>query len=187
MKVRLLTGAAIIALAAAACGSDDPVTVAEPAAAIDPVTGELVDEMVGGETDTVAEPEIAADATAADTTGEAPAAEAAAAEAEAEAAEAEAAAAAAAEAEAAAAAAAEAEAAAAAAAEAEAAAAAEAEATTTTAAPTTSAAPTTTAAPVVETDVPAQDMIDVRTGATVNLRDFVDGSTPLLLWFWAPH
>ncbi len=167
MKVRLLTGAAIIALAAAACGSDDPVTVAEPAAAIDPVTGELVDEMVGSETDTVVEPEIAADATAADTTGEAPAAEAAAAEAEAEAAEAEAAAAAAAMAEAAAAA--------------------EAEATTTTAAPTTSAAPTTTAAPVVETDVPAQDMIDVRTGATVNLRDFVDGSTPLLLWFWAPH
>ena len=172
MKVRLLTGAAIIALAAAACGSDDPVTVAEPAAAIDPVTGELVDEMVGGETDTVAEPEIAADATAADTTGEAPAAEAAAAEAEAEAAEAEAAEAEAAEAEAA---------------MAEAAAAAAAEATTTTAAPTTSAAPTTTAAPVVETDVPAQDMIDVRTGATVNLRDFVDGSTPLLLWFWAPH
>ena len=30
-------------------------------------------------------------------------------------------------------------------------------------------------------------MIDLRTGATVSLRDFVDGSTPLLLWFWAPH
>ena len=30
-------------------------------------------------------------------------------------------------------------------------------------------------------------MIDVRTGETVNLRDFVDGSTPLLFWFWAPY
>ena len=30
-------------------------------------------------------------------------------------------------------------------------------------------------------------MIDVRTGETVSLRDFVDGSTPLLFWFWAPY
>ena len=77
--------------------------------------------------------------------------------------------------------------------DAEAQATAEAQSPTTTAAPTTTASPTTTtaatttAAPVIETGVPAQDMIDVRTGATVNLRDFVDGSTPLLLWFWAPH
>ena len=30
-------------------------------------------------------------------------------------------------------------------------------------------------------------MINLRTGATVDLRDLADGSTPLLLWFWAPH
>ena len=40
---------------------------------------------------------------------------------------------------------------------------------------------------MLETDVPAQEMIDLRTGDAVNLQDFVDGTTPLLLWFWAPH
>ena len=30
-------------------------------------------------------------------------------------------------------------------------------------------------------------MTDLRTGTAVNLQDYVDGSTPLLLWFWAPH
>lgn len=36
-------------------------------------------------------------------------------------------------------------------------------------------------------DVPAAEMIDVRTGAAVNLQSVVDGETPLLLWFWVPH
>ena len=66
MRIRLLPLCiAAAALAAAACGSDDPVTVAEPAEAVAPVTGEPVDEMAGDETGTVVEPEIAGDATAA--------------------------------------------------------------------------------------------------------------------------
>ena len=36
-------------------------------------------------------------------------------------------------------------------------------------------------------DVPDIDMIDVSTGATVNLRSMVDNTKPLLFWFWAPH
>ena len=43
------------------------------------------------------------------------------------------------------------------------------------------------AAPSAATDVPDAEMIDVRTGATVNLQSVVDGTTPLLLWFWVPH
>ncbi len=36
-------------------------------------------------------------------------------------------------------------------------------------------------------DVPGIDMIDVSTGATVNLRSLVDNTKPLLFWFWVPH
>ena len=36
-------------------------------------------------------------------------------------------------------------------------------------------------------DVPDLDMIDVYTGATVNLRSLVDNTKPLLFWFWTPH
>ena len=43
------------------------------------------------------------------------------------------------------------------------------------------------AAPVDPGDVPDFEMIDVHTGTPVNLQSVVDGSTPLLFWFWAPH
>ena len=46
---------------------------------------------------------------------------------------------------------------------------------------------TTAAAPVDPGDVPDFEMIDVHTGTPVNLQSVVDGSTPLLFWFWAPH
>ena len=36
-------------------------------------------------------------------------------------------------------------------------------------------------------DVPDLDMIDVSTGATVNLQSLVDNTKPLLFWFWTPH
>ena len=36
-------------------------------------------------------------------------------------------------------------------------------------------------------EVPDIDMIDVSTGATVNLQSLADGSEPLLFWFWSPH
>ena len=36
-------------------------------------------------------------------------------------------------------------------------------------------------------DVPDLDMIDVSTGATVNLQSLVDHEKPLLFWFWTPH
>ena len=36
-------------------------------------------------------------------------------------------------------------------------------------------------------DVPDLDMVSVYTGETVNLQSLVNGETPLLLWFWAPH
>lgn len=36
-------------------------------------------------------------------------------------------------------------------------------------------------------DVPDLQMIDVHTGATLDLQSVVDGRTPLLFWFWAPH
>lgn len=113
MRFRLLVCVAALALAAAACGSDDPATVAEPAEAVDPVTGEPVDEMVGGDTGTVVEPEIAEDAAAAETIDEAPAAG--------------------------------------------------------------------------PGDVPDLQMVDVHTDTAVSLQAVVDGSTPLLFWFWAPH
>ena len=36
-------------------------------------------------------------------------------------------------------------------------------------------------------DVPDLQMVDVHTDEAVNLQAVVDGSTPLLFWFWAPH
>ncbi len=36
-------------------------------------------------------------------------------------------------------------------------------------------------------DMPDLEMTNVNTGASVNLQSIVDGETPLLLWFWAPH
>ena len=45
----------------------------------------------------------------------------------------------------------------------------------------------TAAAPVDPGDVPDFEMINIQTGAAVNLQSVVDGSTPLLFWFWAPH
>lgn len=36
-------------------------------------------------------------------------------------------------------------------------------------------------------DVPDLEMIDVSTGATVNLQSFVANEKPLLFWFWVPH
>ena len=36
-------------------------------------------------------------------------------------------------------------------------------------------------------DVPDLDMIDVSTGAAVNLQSLVDNEKPLLFWFWSPH
>ena len=39
----------------------------------------------------------------------------------------------------------------------------------------------------VSDDVPDFDMINVSTGATVNLRSVVDGRTPLLVWLYSPY
>ena len=36
-------------------------------------------------------------------------------------------------------------------------------------------------------DVPDLNMIEVSTGATVNLQSLVDNTKPLLFWFWTPH
>ena len=36
-------------------------------------------------------------------------------------------------------------------------------------------------------DVPDLQMINMHTGTAVNLQSVVDGQTPLLFWFWAPH
>lgn len=54
-------------------------------------------------------------------------------------------------------------------------------------APDTRENPGGTAAPAGPGDMPAFEMTDVNTGQTVNLQSLVDGSSPLLLWFWAPH
>ena len=35
-------------------------------------------------------------------------------------------------------------------------------------------------------DVPDIDMIDISTGAGVNLRSLVDNTKPLMFWFWEP-
>ena len=39
----------------------------------------------------------------------------------------------------------------------------------------------------ISDDVADFDLVDVSSGATVNLHSLVDGETPVLLWFWAPH
>ena len=39
----------------------------------------------------------------------------------------------------------------------------------------------------VSEDVLDFDMIDVRTGETVNIRSVVNGETPLLFWLWSPY
>ena len=36
-------------------------------------------------------------------------------------------------------------------------------------------------------EIPDVDMIDVSSGATVNLQSLAAGDEPLLFWFWAPH
>ena len=36
-------------------------------------------------------------------------------------------------------------------------------------------------------DIPDIEMIDVSTGAAVNLRSLTGRGTPLLFWFWEPH
>lgn len=35
-------------------------------------------------------------------------------------------------------------------------------------------------------DVPNVDLVDLSNGETVNLRSLIDGSRPVMLWFWAP-
>jgi len=70
------------------------------------------------------------------------------------------------------------------------------EAPTTTEAPATQApatqapAPepaTESAAPSVESDLPSVELVDVATGANVNLASFAPADRHLVLWFWAPH
>ena len=97
MRIRLLTCAAIVALMAAACGSDDAATVAEPAV-VDPTEVTAPGTGAGPADDSVAAPALAGPG-----------------------------------------------------------------------------------------DMPDLDMIDVHTGEAVNLQSLVDGQTPLLLWYWAPH
>ncbi len=43
------------------------------------------------------------------------------------------------------------------------------------------------AAPGIEGPLPAVDVVDVGSGATVSLTDYNTGQRPLLVWFWAPH
>ena len=69
-------------------------------------------------------------------------------------------------------------------------------------APTEAPAPTATQAPAPEpapeavtepadpppaSDLPSVDVVNVATGATVNLASFAPADQPLVLWFWAPH
>ena len=68
-------------------------------------------------------------------------------------------------------------------------------------APTEAPAPTTapaTQAPAPEpatepgdpppaSDLPSVDVVNVATGASVNLASFAPADQPLVLWFWAPH
>ena len=46
---------------------------------------------------------------------------------------------------------------------------------------------TAAATPVPESDLPSVDLINVATGATVNLASFAPSDRPVVLWFWAPH
>ena len=36
-------------------------------------------------------------------------------------------------------------------------------------------------------EIPSLEMIDVSSGATVDIRSLVDNAKPLMFWFWAPH
>lgn len=42
-------------------------------------------------------------------------------------------------------------------------------------------------APTPASDLPSVDVVNVATGATVNLAGFAPSDQPLVLWFWAPH
>ncbi|MYJ31703.1 MAG: hypothetical protein F4067_03760 [Acidimicrobiia bacterium] len=46
---------------------------------------------------------------------------------------------------------------------------------------------TESAAPAPESDLPSVELVDIATGATVNLASFAPADRPLVLWFWAPH
>ena len=46
---------------------------------------------------------------------------------------------------------------------------------------------TESAAPAPESDLPSVELVDIATGATVNLASFAPAEQPLVLWFWAPH
>ncbi len=140
MSIRLLTCAAIIALVATACGSDDAATISEPATgAVDPAVPDPSQQ----------EPSDTADHSESPTAPEAvpePDAEPAASEGTA--------------------------------------------GTSVSEDGTVSdgtADDSTAAAPADPGDVPDFEMINVHTDAPVNLQSVVDGETPLLLWFWAPH
>ena len=115
MNIRLLTCAVIVALVAAACGSDDATTISEPTAT-DAVDAAVPDPSQPEPPDT-ASTSVSEDGTVSDGAAD----------------------------------------------------------------------DSTAAAPVDPGDVPDFEMIDVQTGAPVNLQSVVDGSTPLLFWFWAPH
>ena len=144
MRVRLLACAAIVALVAAACGSDDATTITEP------VTTDAVDAAVPDATQQ--EPSGTADQSESPTAPEAaPDAEPAASGDTASSRAPE-------------------------------------DTTANDSAVGDGAADAGTAmAPVDPGDVPDFEMINIQTGAAVNLQSVVDGSTPLLFWFWAPH
>ncbi len=46
---------------------------------------------------------------------------------------------------------------------------------------------TETDAPAPASDLPSVELVDVATGASVNLASFAPADQPLVLWFWAPH
>ncbi|MCY3910572.1 MAG: hypothetical protein OXF99_03610 [bacterium] len=46
---------------------------------------------------------------------------------------------------------------------------------------------TESAAPVPASDLPSVELVDIATGANVNLASFAPSDRPLVLWFWAPH
>ena len=46
---------------------------------------------------------------------------------------------------------------------------------------------TESAASAPESDLPSVELVDVATGANVNLASFAPADRHLVLWFWAPH
>ncbi len=46
---------------------------------------------------------------------------------------------------------------------------------------------TETDVPVPASDLPSVELVNVATGASVNLASFAPADQPLVLWFWAPH